>query len=93
MPPDVARGLLIGAVVPNYPELARQTKVQGEVVLHADISKEGTVERLSVKGGHPLLIKSALEAAKQMRYKPYMQNGEPVPISTEIVVRFSLTSQ
>lgn len=89
----VAKDLLISAVVPDYPPLARQTKVQGLVTLYADISKEGKVESLKVKQGHPLLVKSALEAAKQMRYKPYQQNGEPVAISTEIDFLFTLTPQ
>ena len=89
----VAKDLLISAVVPDYPPLARQAKVQGLVTLYADISKEGKVESLKVKQGHPLLVKSALEAAKQMRYKPYQQNGEPVAISTEIDFLFTLTPQ
>jgi protein TonB len=73
--------------------LARQTKVQGTVVLDANISKEGTVESLKVVSGHPLLIQSAIETAKQLRYKPYLQNGQPVAFNTRIAVRFTLIAQ
>jgi len=90
---EVARNLLISAVVPDYPALARQAKVKGLVRLNANISKEGKVESIRVIEGHPLLIESALKAAEQMRYKPYLQNGEPVAINTEIDVLFTLTSQ
>jgi TonB family protein len=90
---DVASGLLINKVSPTYPILARQTKVQGTVVLDANISKEGTVESLKVITGHPLLIQSAIDTAKQLRYKPYLQNGEPVAINTRIAIRFSLVTQ
>jgi protein TonB len=73
--------------------LARQTKVQGTVVLDANISKEGTVESLKVVRGHPLLIQSAIDTAKQLRYKPYLQNDQPVAFNTRIAVRFTLIAQ
>ena len=90
---EVASGLLINKVSPAYPALARQTKVQGTVVLDANISKEGTVESLKVVSGHPLLIQSAIETAKQLRYKPYLQNGQSVSFNTRIAVRFTLIAQ
>jgi protein TonB len=60
------------------------------VVLDANISTDGIVESLKVVSGHPLLVEAALESAKQYRYKPYMENGEPVAMSTQIVLRFAL---
>jgi protein TonB len=82
--------LLMNAVKPAYPVLARQTNVQGIVVLDADISEAGTVESVRVISGHPLLIQAALDAAQQWRYKPYMQNGKPVAMNTPISVKFTL---
>jgi TonB family protein len=90
---ELASGLLISKVSPAYPALARQTKVQGTVVLDANISKEGTVESLKVVSGHPLLIQSAIDTAKQLRYKPYLQNDQPVAFNTRIAVRFTLITQ
>jgi TonB family protein len=87
---EVAHDLLIKTVVPAYPPLARQARVQGEVVLDADISKDGIVEELHTVKGHPMLIPAALDAAKQWRYKPYVLNGAPVAVSTQIIVKFTL---
>ena len=87
----VSTGLLIHKVQPTYPPLARQARIQGTVVLQAQISKQGTIENLQVVSGHPMLTSSALEAVKQWRYKPYFLNGEPVEVETQITVNFSLS--
>ena len=88
----VSRGLLISRVEPLYPAMAKTARVQGQVVLHAIISRQGTIENLQVISGHPMLIQSAIDAVKQWRYKPYLLNGEPVEVDTEIMVDFRLTS-
>ena len=90
---DVSAGLLISKVVPVYPPTAQQARVQGAVVLQAEISKDGAVESLREISGHPLLIPAAIEAVKQWQYKPYMQNGEPVAVVTTITVDFTLKSR
>jgi protein TonB len=87
----VSQGLLIRKVQPVYPPLARQARIQGNVVLQAEISKEGTIENLRLMSGHPMLAPSAIEAVKQWRYKPYFLNGEPVEVETQITVIFSLS--
>jgi periplasmic protein TonB len=87
----VQQGLLIKKVQPPYPPLARQARIQGNVVLQALISKDGSIENLRLISGHPMLAPSALEAVKQWRYKPYFLNGEPVEVETQITVIFSLS--
>src|SRR5215467_1167647 len=87
----VSQGLLIRKVQPAYPPLARQARIQGNVVLTAQISKQGTIENLQLVSGHPMLAPAALEAVKQWRYKPYFLNGEPVEVETQITVIFSLS--
>jgi len=86
----VTQGLLIKKVQPVYPPLARQARIQGNVLLQAEISTEGTIENLHLISGHPMLAPAAIEAVKQWRYKPYILNGEPVPVETQITVIFSL---
>jgi len=86
----VTSGLLVRKVNPNYPPLARQARIQGTVVLHAVISKDGTIENLTLVSGHPMLAPSAIEAVKQWKYKPYLLNGEPVEVDTEVQVNFTL---
>ena len=87
----VTTGLLIRRVNPEYPEKARRKRIQGTVVLHAVISKEGDIADLSAVSGDPLLVKSALKAVKQWKYKPYFFQGKPVEVSTEIRVNFTLS--
>ncbi|HLX83041.1 MAG TPA: energy transducer TonB [Terriglobales bacterium] len=87
----VSTGLLIKKVQPNYPPLAKQARIQGSVVLQAEISKDGTIQNLQLISGHPMLAPAAIEAVKQWRYKPYLLNGEPVAVDTQVVVNFSLS--
>jgi protein TonB len=87
----VATGLLIRKVAPTYPQLAKQARIQGQVVLRAEISKDGTIQNLQLISGHPMLAPAAIEAVKQWRYKPYLLNGEPVAVETQVVVNFSLS--
>ncbi len=87
----VSTGLLIRKVQPNYPQLAKQARIQGTVVLQAEISKDGTIQNLQLISGHPMLAPAAIEAVKQWRYKPYLLNGEPVAVETQVVVNFSLS--
>jgi protein TonB len=87
----VSSGLLIKKVQPNYPPLARQARIQGSVILHAEISKDGTIQNLQLVSGHAMLAPAAIDAVKQWRYKPYLLNGEPVAVETEVVVNFSLS--
>jgi periplasmic protein TonB len=86
----VTQGLLVRQVRPNYPPLARTARIQGKVILQAQISKSGDIQNLQVISGHPMLIQSALEAVKQWKYRPYYLNGEPVEVDTTIEVNFSL---
>lgn len=87
----VSQGLLVRKVQPNYPPLARQARIQGNVVLTAEISKDGSIENLRLVSGHPMLAPAAIEAVKQWKYKPYFLNGEPVEVETQVTVIFSLS--
>jgi protein TonB len=87
----VATGLLIKKVQPSYPPLAKQARIQGHVLLQAEISKDGTIQNLQLISGHPMLAPAAIEAVKQWRYKPYLLNGEPVAVETQVDVIFSLS--
>jgi periplasmic protein TonB len=86
----VMQGYLLERVQPGYPPLARQARVQGTVVLAATINKQGAIENLQVTSGHPMLVAAALDAVRRWRYRPFLLNGEPVDVSTNITVVFSL---
>ena len=87
---SVQHAILIRQVRPRYPAPALQARIQGTVILEAIISQQGSVKNLRVIKGHPLLIRRALEAVRQWRYKPTLLNGVPVEVITRIAVRFNL---
>jgi protein TonB len=87
----VVSGLKVRDVKPTYPAIAKTARVQGNVVLQAEISKDGAIEKLQVVSGPPLLIQAAVDAVKQWRYRPYILNGEPVAVETTVTVQFTLT--
>jgi protein TonB len=87
----VMQANLIREIRPVYPMLAKQARISGTVILQAIISKDGLVENLTVKQGHPMLAPAAIEAVKQWRYKPTLLNGEPVEVEVVISVNFTLT--
>ncbi len=81
---------IIHRVQPVYPAISKPMRLQGDVILAAIISKAGTIESLQVVSGHPMLTQAALDAVKQWRYRPYLLNGEPIEVETQILVKFRL---
>src|SRR6185312_15024245 len=92
-PVRVSSGVMANLVVnqpnPVYPPIAKAAHVQGVVVLHAIISKEGTVEKLTVISGPPMLVQSAVDAVQKWTYQPFMLNGQPVEVETTINVNYT----
>src|SRR5277367_1658274 len=90
----VSSGVMSGNILvktqPQYPAIAKAARIQGTVVLQATISKSGTIEGLTVVSGPPMLQQAALDAVRSWRYKPYLLNGEPVEVGTQVNVVFSL---
>ena len=86
----VSRGLLVKEIPPVYPSSARQLRIEGAVELLATISKNGDISAVKVLSGEPQLAHAAVEAVKQWKYKPYLLNGEPVEIQTQVTVKFKL---
>jgi TonB family protein len=84
---------IITKVAPEYPPLARQARIQGQVILKAHISKTGDVENLQLISGHPMLAPAAIEAVKQWKYRPFLLNGEPVKVETNVTVNFTLADK
>lgn len=86
----ILEGSLIRRVQPIYPSLARMAHIQGPVVVAAIISKAGTMDHVQAISGHPMLVRAALDAVSQWRYKPYILNGEAIEVETRITVNFVL---
>jgi protein TonB len=87
---NVARLQLKHKVRPEYPQEARDGRIQGTVRLHVVLSTAGKVQQSEVVSGDPILRKAALEAVRQWEYQPTLLNGEAVEVDTTIDVVFSL---
>ena len=90
VPASAMSGLLLHKVQPVYPESARRNYIQGTVLLHAVITKDGRISELTPISGPKELIPAAIGAVQQWRYRPYVVNDEPVEVQTEITVNFQL---
>jgi periplasmic protein TonB len=78
-------------VAPEYPDIARQARVQGVVILECTISPQGKVTDVKVLRGIPLLDQAAIDAVKQWVYTPTLLNGVPVPVIMTVTVNFRLS--
>jgi protein TonB len=75
---------------PMYPALARQAKLQGDVVIDAVIDASGNVVEMKVVSGHPLLLTAAMDALRRWKYEPTYLNDEPTPVALLVTIRFRL---
>jgi TonB family protein len=86
--PKLAEKRLTGRVEPQYPQVAKIAHIQGDVVLHILIDKQGHVANAKAKTGHPILIQAALDAVRKWDYQPFLLNGQPVDVESSVTVRF-----
>jgi TonB family protein len=88
--PDAAEGSLLHRVEPEYPEEARQQRIQGAVVLEVRIAGDGAIQDVKLVSGPPLLANAAIAAVKQWRFKPRLQKGRPVEMQTRVTLNFRM---
>jgi protein TonB len=86
----VMGGLLRSKQNPVYPHKAIAARIQGTVMLLAEISKEGEVTNLHVVSGPGELAPAAIEAAQRWLYRPYLYLGRPVEVETQLQINFAL---
>ncbi|MGH9866337.1 MAG: TonB family protein, partial [Candidatus Acidiferrales bacterium] len=87
---NVAEANLIHSVDPVYPAIAVAAHVQGIVILHVVIGKDGDVKDIQFVSGPPLLMRAALNAVRQWVYKPTLLNGQAVEVDTTVSVYFAM---
>lgn len=90
---DWQLGALVRKVVPEYPIIAKQIRLQGAVVLLATIGKDGRVQRVQPMSGPPMLVQPAMRAVEQWQYRPFVLNQEPIVVQTQITVNFVLNRE
>jgi TonB family protein len=85
-----ALGAVVSKVQPDYPPVAKQLKLQGEVDLEAVVSENGTVEQVNILSGNPVLTHPAAEALKKWKFTPFSEDGKSVKALAPVVMSFKL---
>lgn len=87
---DVQSPKLLSSVAPVYPPLAKQSNVEGDVVIQAEIGISGIVTSMKVVSGPVLLRSAAMDALRKWRYAPAKLDGRPISTHYEVTIRFRL---
>lgn len=82
--------VLLKQAVPVYPQVAKDRRIQGSVVLRVTIGTDGHVSSIGVVSGPPELRQAATDAVQQWYYRPFFLMGKPVEIETDLTVNFNL---
>ncbi len=87
---DVKQAKLITSVPPQYPPLAKNQHVSGNVLVDALIDPNGKVTTMKVVSGPTLLHQAAMDALKQWKYQPATLDGKPVSMHLTVTLQFRL---
>jgi protein TonB len=90
LPETAARGLLLEQATPVYPPSARGQS--GTVTLQVLIGRDGTVQDAKFIQGSLAFARTAIDAVKQWRFKPYLMNGRAASTQTMLTLSFKPTS-
>jgi protein TonB len=89
----VLKGIAIRRVMPDYPLIARNARLQGHVDVNVVVDEQGNVIAAEVVSGHPLLREAALRAASQWKFRPTLVSGQPVKVTGVLTFIFQLSKE
>jgi TonB family protein len=81
---------LVSRSVPIYPVVAKQTGIEGQVIIDAVIDTNGKLTNMKVVSGALVLQQAALDSLRNWKYEPGYLDDKPVPVRTSITVKFRL---
>ena len=81
---------ILRQVNPVYPSMAMAAHLQGQVVIRMTIDAQGLPSVVEAVSGPQVFHEPALRAARQWRFEPARQNGEPVPATFLLTLNFVL---
>jgi len=87
---DTASALVVQKAPINYPDAARNAGIQGTVVLNVVTTYSGDMEGVTVVSGDPALAQAAADAVKKWKYKPYLLEGSPAEMETQVTINFHI---
>ncbi len=77
-------------VQPDYPVIARQLHLEGQVEVEVHITEEGSVESAKPLTGNAVLANAAVAATKHWKFTPFMAGGKPVKATADLNFTFKL---
>jgi TonB family protein len=86
---NVKEPRLVSRVMPEYPLVAKQAGIQGDVVVKTTIDAKGNVVNMQVVSGPAMLRGPALGALRRWKYEPSTLNGQPIAVQMSVTIRFS----
>lgn len=91
--PEIKGGMGAFYLHIQYPPVARQKGIEGELELRFTVETDGSVRQIRVvKSLHPVCDSAAVEALRSVTFAPGTHEGEPVPVRMSLPVRFMLRS-
>ncbi len=88
--PEAEQKRLVRSMMPDYPAVARDAGIEGDVALRVWIGKDGAVTGMEALSGEPVLVRAAMRAVEQWRYQPGLLMGRTVNVVTTVMLAFRL---
>jgi protein TonB len=82
--------LLLVHVLPIYPVVAKDAHLQGAVVLHVTVGKDGAVKSADIISGPNPFRTAAADVVRHWVYRPFMFLGDATEVETNVTITFTL---
>jgi TonB family protein len=93
-PVRVSNGVMLGRVehktLPVYPDEAMTKGIQGDVIFNIEVDEAGKITSSAPVEGDALLVAASNDALRTFRFKPYLVNGTPVRVQSQLGFHFSV---
>jgi protein TonB len=83
-----AMSAAVDKIQPEYPAIAKQLNIEGQVELEAVVSESGSVEQVKIVAGNPVLTRPAVDALKRWKFSPVTANGKAVKAVAPVAFTF-----
>ena len=84
-------GLVDNKVLPLYPEEALAKGIEGDVIFKISVDEKGKIVGSEVVQGQPLLVAATKDALRNYTFHPYLLDGIPVRVASQVGFHFTLT--
>jgi protein TonB len=78
----------VKVTAPIYPVAAKNARISGTVIVSVTIDKRGKVTKAKAVEGPDALRDAAVNTVRGWEYKPYVSNGMPIEVQTQIEIKF-----